>query len=87
MRVAIMDLISPVRADLVCYPRTMIEEFMLFARVCGPVLAGCAVAACAAVSSAPAPRRPAGVYFVKAGDTLSGISRLFSVDVDEHPRS
>ncbi len=34
------------------------------------------------VFSAPAPAAAAGVYFVKAGDTLSSISRVFGVKVD-----
>jgi len=34
------------------------------------------------VISAPAPASAGGVYFVKAGDTLTGISRLFGVAVD-----
>jgi len=32
--------------------------------------------------SAPAPASAGGVYFVKAGDTLTGISRIFGVDLD-----
>ena len=32
--------------------------------------------------SAPAPAFAGGVYFVKAGDTLTGISRIFGVDLD-----
>jgi len=34
------------------------------------------------VFSAPAPASARGVYFVKPGDTLAGISRLFGVSVD-----
>jgi len=34
------------------------------------------------VFSTPVPAAAGGVYFVKSGDTLAGISRLFSVDID-----
>lgn len=48
------------------------------------IIRGAALFVClySLVFSAPVPAAAGGVYFVKAGDTLTGISRLFGVDVD-----